>query len=157
MSLHAVASELGIYGGTLVVCFVGGLVPLINAEVWLVGLAVSVATVAPLPLVVALAAIGQLTAKSLLYLGARGATGIAPGRYQTAMARARGQIVRWRRKPLAVLWLSTTVGLPPLYLVSIAAGALEVRFRTFVLVGLVGRTLRFGVVVTLARAGWALV
>lgn len=157
MSLHTVASELGIYGGTLLVCFVGGLVPLLNAEVWLVALAVSLTTAGPLPLVVALAVVGQMTAKSLLYLGARGATGLAPRRYQTAVARARGYLVRWRRKPLAVLWLSTTVGLPPLYLVSIAAGALEVRFRTFVLVGLVGRTLRFGAVVALARAGWALV
>jgi len=156
MSLQTLATDLGIPGGTLLVCFVGGLVPIINAEVWLVAITLSVSTVAPLPLMVAMAVVGQLIAKSLLYVGARGALRLAPRRYQDALARARGHLVHWRKKPLAVLWLSTTVGLPPLYLVALVASALEIRFRTFVLVGLVGRTLRFGTVVVLARTGWAL-
>lgn len=156
LSLHATATDLGIYGGTLLVCFVGGLIPIINAELWLIAIAVSLASPAPLPLVVALAVIGQMTAKSLLYVGARGALDLAPGRYQTAVARARGRIVAWRRKPLVVLWLSATVGLPPYYLIALCAGALEIRFRAFLLAGLVGRTLRFGTVVVVARAGWSL-
>lgn len=157
VSLQAVASDLGIHGGTLLVCFVGGLVPIINAEVWLIALAVSLPSAAPLPLVVLMAVLGQMAAKSLLYVGARGVLELAPRRFQDAAARARGRLVAWRKKPLAVLWLSTTVGLPPLLLVSLVAGALGVRYRTFLVVGLIGRALRFGTVVAMARAGWALV
>jgi membrane protein YqaA with SNARE-associated domain len=156
VSLQATATDLGIYGGTLMVCFIGGLVPIINAELWLVAIAISLASPAPLPLVVALAVIGQMAAKSLLYVGARGALDLARGRYQVAVARARGRVVAWRRKPLAVLWLSATVGLPPYYLIALVAGALGIRYRAFVLAGLVGRTLRFGTVVVVARTGWSL-
>jgi len=45
-----------------------------------------------------------------------------------------------------VLAISSTVGLPPFYLVALAAGALKIGFRTFCIMGLVGRTLRFGVI-----------
>jgi membrane protein YqaA with SNARE-associated domain len=45
--------------------------------------------------------------------------------------------------------LSALTGLPPFYLLSIAAPALGVRFRTFLVMGLAGRLLRFGALVLL--------
>jgi membrane protein YqaA with SNARE-associated domain len=47
--------------------------------------------------------------------------------------------------------ISAFAGLPPFYLVSIAAPALGVSFRTFLAVGLAGRLLRFAALVTLPQ------
>lgn len=155
MSVDSLASQLGIYGGTFVVCFVSGLVPIINAELWLIAVTLSVATVAPLPAVVVLAAAGQMVAKMLLYFAARGALDLPTGRYHAKIIKAREKIAQWRRKRLTVLWASATIGLPPFYVVALLAGALEVGFRTFCFVGTVGRALRFGAVVVIARTGWS--
>ena len=48
-----------------------------------------------------------------------------------------------------LIGISAFTGLPPFYLVSVAAPALGVPFRTFLAVGLAGRLLRFGVLVAL--------
>jgi membrane protein YqaA with SNARE-associated domain len=155
--MESLASELGVYGGTFVVCFVGGLVPIINAELWLIGLTVSLASAAPLPAVVVLAALGQILAKSVLFGGGRGAAALPGGRYQAKLDRARARLAGWRRKPLAVLAVSASVGLPPFYVMAPLAGALGIRFRPFLVIGFAGRAIRFAVVVILARTGSSLV
>lgn len=156
MGIEALATDLGIYGGTFLVCVVSGLVPIINAELWLIGVTVSVATVSPLAGVVVMAAAGQMVAKALLYLAARGVVDLPTGRYHAAVERARDRIAAWKQKPLALLFVSASVGLPPFYVVALLAGALEVGFRAFCLIGFVGRVLRFATVVVVARTGWSL-
>lgn len=119
--------------------FLSGLIPVVNAELVLVGLAVSVPP-AMLPLAVVGIATGQMIAKAFLYV-----TGD-----KLVRERLHAQLVRWRlvgvgaRSGPAVVGVSALVGVPPFYLVSVAASGLGVRFRTFVLLGLCGRLLRFG-------------
>jgi membrane protein YqaA with SNARE-associated domain len=143
-------ATLGLYGGTLVVCFISGLVPIVNAELFLVGISAwAVTSPAQLPLVAVAAGVGQMSAKIILYFMGLGLFELPRGRWKAAVERARLRMDRWRRRPHVVLALSATVSLPPFLLVSIAAGALRIGFRTFCAIGLIGRTLRFGVILTI--------
>ena len=124
---------------------VSSLVPLVNAELLLIGLAVASPTAAPF-LVVVMAA-GQMVGKSVLFLGG--------GRLTRSTLQSR--LARWRldgrtrRARVPLVGISAFAGLPPFYLVSIAAPALGVSFRTFLAVGLAGRLLRFAALVSLPQ------
>jgi membrane protein YqaA with SNARE-associated domain len=124
---------------------VSSLVPLLNAELLLIGLAVASPPAAPF-LVVVMAA-GQMVGKSVLFLGG--------GRLTRSTLQSR--LARWRldgrtrRARVPLVGISAFTGLPPFYLVSIAAPALGVSFRTFLAVGLAGRLLRFGALVALPQ------
>ena len=142
--------SLGLYGGTLVVCFVSGLVPIVNAELFLVGISAwAVTSPAQLPLLAIAAGVGQMAAKVMLYYAGLGLFELPRGRWKLAIERARTRLDRWRRRPYAVLAISSSLGLPPFLLVSIAAGALKIGIRTFCAIGVVGRTLRFGFILAL--------
>ena len=145
-----ILSTVGLYVGTFLVCFVAGLVPIINAELFLAGISAwAIASPAPLPAIVLLAAAGQMAAKLLLYYAALGMFELPKGRHKERIEKARSKIEKWRSKPKAVLALSATLGLPPFYLSSFAAGALKIRLRTFCAIGMAGRVLRFSLVVAI--------
>jgi membrane protein YqaA with SNARE-associated domain len=71
------------------------------------------------------------------------------GRWKAKIERARMRLDRWRKRPYVVLAISSCVGLPPFLLVSVAAGALKIGIRTFCAIGVIGRTVRFAVILTL--------
>jgi membrane protein YqaA with SNARE-associated domain len=147
LSAAEIGEALGVYAGTFVVCFLAGLIPLINAELWLIAVTLMIASPAGLPAIVVLAALGQMVAKVLLYYAALGAVKL-PGRWlDERLARARAQLDRWRDRPRYVLWASATLGLPPFYVISLLAGALEIRLRTFCVIGMTGRVIRFSLLV----------
>jgi membrane protein YqaA with SNARE-associated domain len=121
---------------------VSSVVPFVNAELLLLGLALAAPASAPLLAVVV--AVGQMLGKSALFLGGSRLP-------QGGIAK---RLPRWcifDRGPRsgALVGVSALVGLPPFYALSIAAPALGVRFSTFVVMGLAGRLLRFGAVVLL--------
>jgi membrane protein YqaA with SNARE-associated domain len=122
------------------------LVPVVNAELLLMGLAL--ASPASAPLLVVVMAAGQMAGKSVLFLGG--------GRLSRSEALER-RLARWRldeRSPRArapLVGISAFTGLPPFYLVSVAAPALGVPYRTFLVVGLAGRLLRFAILVSLPQ------
>ena len=145
-------ATFGIYAGTFVVCLVGGLLPLINTEVYLVGLTVlAVHDPAPLALVVLMASLGQLVAKIILYYVGYGMFELPRGRFKAKIEAARGYAEKWRERPTWVVAISSTVGLPPLYLVSLVAGGIRMHLVRFVVVCLFGRIVHFAVVVAIAR------
>jgi membrane protein YqaA with SNARE-associated domain len=123
---------------------VSSLVPVVNAELLLIGLAQ--ATPAAAPLLVIVMAVGQMVGKSALFF-----TG---GRLTRSALESR--LARWRldertgRAGAPLIGISAFAGLPPFYLMSVAAPALGVRFRTFLVVGLAGRLLRFAALVALS-------
>ena len=134
---------LSLYGGTLVVCAVSGVVPLIQTELYLVGLA---AVVDPrhLPALAVIAALGQMAGKVLVYYAGRGVLRLPfkkdrMGQWEEKLRSHRGGVD-------GVLFLSAFLGVPPIYAVSISAGALRWSLTRFLVVGFVGRTLRFVVV-----------
>ena len=127
-----------------------------NAEVWLVGVTLLVDSVAPLPAVVLLAAAGQMVAKSPLYYTALGALNLPTGRYREKIEKAREKLAKWKQRPNLLLFTSASVGLPPLYVTTLLAGGLGYSFRRFFAIGMLGRTLRFAVIVALAWTGESL-
>jgi membrane protein YqaA with SNARE-associated domain len=142
---------LGLFGGSLVVGFVSGLVPLLNTEAYLLALAAFATPEALLPAVV-LTTLGQMIAKSLLYLAGSGA--LSPrliGRHAGRLAELKDRLERTRTGAAAVVFASAATGLPPFYLVSVAAGSVRFSLARFLLVGGSGRLLRFAAVVAVPR------
>ena len=129
---------------------VSGVIPLINAELLVVG-AAAVATGPWVPIVAAVSTLGQMITKTILFALARW----APSRLPANVARrleAASRVVRERGGGAgSLVFTSALVGLPPFYGVSLACGALHMKLATFVWTGTAGRSVRFGI---LAGAGW---
>jgi len=120
--------------------FLSGFVPLVNAEACILSTALLVPA-AP-PLAVALAAtLGQMSAKALLYLAGRGVLRLPLARRAAGLERAASSL--HGRRGHALVFASAVTGLPPFYVISLAAGLIGVRLTTFLLLGSGGRFLRF--------------
>lgn len=144
---------LGIYGGTFVVSIIAGLVPLVNTEVFLVGLVrLAVDRSTQLPAIVVAAATGQMVAKIGLYHAGRGLLELPRGRYQDKIETVRKKLEDWKTKPYLVYAISSVIGIPPMYLTVLAAGAMKIRFNAFLAIGLAGRLVRFAVLVAVTWA-----
>ena len=147
---------LGMYGGTFAVSLLAGLVPLVNAELFLVGLVrFAVDRPAQLPAIVVMAAAGQMVAKIGLYHAGRGLLELPRGRSQEKIATVRKKLESWRTKPYQVYAISSVLGLPPFYLTVLAAGAMKIRFNAFLVIGMSGRLVRFASLVAITWAAWA--
>jgi membrane protein YqaA with SNARE-associated domain len=136
---------------TLVVALVAGLVPVLNVEVYLFGVAAlahdSSAAALALP-----AALGQMAAKSLLYLAGSGVLRAPLGRHAARLEPLQARFASARAGGLAVVLTSAFSGLPPFYAVSVLAGTLRWPFLRFLMAGFLGRFARFGAVLLLPRA-----
>lgn len=133
---------------SFVVSALGGVVPILNVEVWLVG----TATACPdafVPVVLA-ASLGQMAAKALLYRTARAALP-ALKRRRPGLEEAIRRLAGHGSRASSLVLASALGGVPPFYLVSVAAGISGFRFPRFLALGLVGRTLRFSLVFLLPR------
>lgn len=140
---------LGPAAATFVVCFLSGLVPLINAEIFLIAAAALLGSPLLVVGLAAIAAAGQMAAKLLLFFAARGAIRLPLRRYEEKLVKAQVKIAAWRRRPYLILAVSAVVGLPPFYVVSLLAGALQIRLVPFCAIGFAGRFLRFAAVAAL--------
>lgn len=125
------------------------LVPFVNAEAYALLAAARTHGAAAVAVVLALAA-GQTIGKLLLFQAARQGS----GRLHTRLCRrGDGRAARWhdrvcglmarRRTGLPTVLASAAVGLPPLALVSLVAGASSQRRWEFGTVCLLGRSARF--------------
>jgi membrane protein YqaA with SNARE-associated domain len=130
--------------------FASALFPLANAEAYAVVTAATQAhAVLAVGLVVALAS-GQTVGKLVLFETARRGTGRL---YRRLRRDGEGRSARWgdrvrtwlarRRTGLPTVLASAAVGLPPLAVVSLAAGAAGQRRWEFGVICLLGRTARF--------------
>jgi membrane protein YqaA with SNARE-associated domain len=128
-----------------------GVVPLFSVEAYLVGLAVVAPPEALIPALL-LTTAGHVAAKYVLYLAGSGAVSL-----RLVQARAGGlrelrdRLQRKTAGTAAVVLASATTGLPPFYLVSLAAGSLRWPPALFLLFGGAGRLARFATLVVVAR------
>lgn len=129
---------------TLGAAFVSGFVPVVNIEAYLVAAAALVPSAPPLA-VVAAAALGQMAAKTLLFLGGRGLVSVPSRPLERAREVAARLAARGRSAP-GLVFTSALTGLPPFYVVSVAAGMGGFGTGPFVLAGFAGRLLRFAAV-----------
>jgi membrane protein YqaA with SNARE-associated domain len=117
-------------------------VPWLNTEAAVVAAALLLPP--PLvPLLVLGAALAQVAAKGALYGVARWAPHGLPRRARAGLQRACA-FARGRSLTLTVL-TSSTVGVPPFYLVTLACGTAAVPFGRFLAAALVGTAVRYAV------------
>ena len=146
MDFEALTGKVGIYLASFVVGFVSGLVPFVNSEIYLVAVSTMAAKPALLPIAM-ISAAGQMVAKTILYYAGRGVFKINMGKYQSKIETVQEKFERWDKKTDLLVLISAAVGLPPFYVVSFVAGALKLNVIKFVVTGLVGRGIRFAVIV----------
>jgi len=109
------------------------------------------------------AAVGQVTGKLLWYWAGAGTTRLPWLRSKLESPRIEAAMTRWRGRTEGrpvytglVLLASAFAGLPPFMVMSVVAGVLRVRMWLFVGTGLVGRFLRFWIVLEAADFAWLL-
>jgi membrane protein YqaA with SNARE-associated domain len=143
------AALLGFCGGSFGMGLVSGLVPAVNTEAYLLMVAGLAPRQALVPVVVFVTA-GQMLAKGLLYLAGSGAvTSRFLARRVGNLDTLRQRLERARTGASAVVFSSAVTGIPPFYVVSLAAGSLRFSLARFLLVGGSGRLIRFATIVAL--------
>lgn len=117
----------------------------------------------PSVVLAAVAAAGQVAGKLLWYWAGAGTTRLPWLRRKLDSPKISAAMTRWRDRtdgrPVytgLVLLASAFAGLPPFMLMSVVAGVLRVRMWLFVGTGLVGRFLRFWIVLEAADYAWFL-
>ncbi|MGB7448535.1 MAG: hypothetical protein WA892_05355 [Ornithinimicrobium sp.] len=137
---------------TFLTCVVSALVPLVNAEAYLVAVSLS-SSRAGLWGLAFVGALGQTVGKVIWYEAARQSLSWGWVRRRLETPKRQEALVRWRGRfaerpwmPISVLFLSASVGLPPLLIIAVLAGQLHVSRVGFVVTVLVGRTLRFAAI-----------
>lgn len=136
--------------GTFAFSLVGGIVPVLNVEAYLLSLS-ALAPGAPVWPVALAAALGQMAAKSLLYLGGRGLLRLPLRKMRPRIEAATARLASAEGGGLAVVTASAVAGVPPFYAISVAAGVVNMRFARFFAVGLAGRLVRFAAVFVVPR------
>lgn len=142
----------------LAIGFASALVPLINIETYL-GVRASVATVDAVWLLAFVAAVGQMIGKLIWYQ--LGASALSWGWVRRTVERPKNaaRLELWRRRthdrPVlasGLVLVSAFGGLPPFALLAVVAGQLRMSLPLFLVIGLIGRWLRFAAV--LGGAAW---
>ena len=131
--------------GCYVLALVSALLPWVNAEVLMLAALPFARSPLHLTLLVVLMTLGQMTGKSAMYWCSRRATLAPTPRVRDAMGRWKARFDRHPRSALGIVLVSSAVGIPPFYMVSIVAGALNIAFGRFLMVGTFGRLLHFAV------------
>lgn len=143
-------SLLAVWLTTFGVAIASAVIPVINIEIYLLGAAALAPGAMAIPLVLAATA-GQMMGKVVVYFACTGAIKL-PGRW--LQARLDTMNARIQEKPHlgnALVFVSASVGLPPFFVVTMAAGAARMNLLSFVLVGFVGRLIRFAVIVAVPQ------
>jgi len=146
----------------LAVSFVSALFPLVNAEAFLAWVAAQ--NGAPLVAAAAVAAVGQVAGKLIWYFAGLRTVESEWMRKKLAKSRREQTLARWQARTHDRPWAAGTlvfaaafVGLPPYLAVAAVAGLLGVGLRLFLVTGLIGRFLRFWLVLELASWSWLLI
>ena len=143
--------HLGLLATTYVMCVIGGFVPIINAEVYLASAGALSERGMIVPLVLA-GTVGQMTAKTAIFFAGKGLLRLPVARDSGRMQRVLAKAQAWRGPVEVFVFVSAVVGLPPFYIVSLLGGALKLHVWRFIVIGLVGRFIRFYIVVASANA-----
>ena len=139
---------LSIFGASIA----SALLPLINIEA-ILAVTISQQGDHTVPLVVA-ATVGQMIGKTLWYWGAVEVERAPWVRRQLEKPKAKATLDRWHERAegrpwftAGLLFVSAFGGFPPYAVTAVLAGTLRVNFWIFLVTGLLGRGLRFWVVV----------
>lgn len=141
-------SLLAVWLTTLGVAVASAIIPVINIELYLIGAAALAPRQMAVPLVLAATA-GQMAGKVVMYFAATGAVKLPGKRLQSALA---GMNTALRNRPRtggALIFASAAAGVPPFFVMAVAAGAARMNLLSFIVFGTLGRLVRFSVCVAL--------
>lgn len=141
-------SLLAVWLTTLGVAVASALIPVINIELYLLGAAALAPAAMAVPLVLA-ATIGQMIGKVVMYFAATGAVKLPGKRLQAALEGMNATLRNRPRSGGALVFASAASGFPPFFMVTVAAGAARMNLAAFVILGFLGRLVRFAVIVAL--------
>lgn len=143
---------------TVVVAFGSAVIPFINIEAYLAAVGAAIQHVG-VGWVALAAAIGQTSGKVALYYAADWTMNLPWLKKKMASPKWQASYERWSHRvsnhpaqTAALLFASASLGFPPLYVMAVLAGQLRVHIGVFVSTCLVGRYLRF--LVILGAADW---
>lgn len=122
---------------------VSGIIPFVNAEI--IVAAAAVAEPSDLWPLVIVSSAGQMLAKVALYILARWVPDRLPQRAKKALERASARVEKVRAGGLGLVFVSSLTGLPPFYIVSLAAGVVKLNLLGVVFAGTAGRIIRFAI------------
>ena len=137
----------GVYLWCFLLSIVSALVPWVNGEAILLSLTALKHSPMDLLALVLLTSAGQMAGKCALYWTSRGAIPIRSGRISHTIASWKERFERSPSRPLALVFISSAVGILTFYVVTILAGAFRVRFGPYFIIGACGRLVRFGALV----------
>ncbi len=149
-------SGAGLYLCCFALSIASALMPWLNGEILLLALAPLARSTSDLVNLVLLASAGQMAGKCVLYWAGRGTRSFQSARVTRTLALWQERFSHSPSKPLALVFLSSALSIPPFYVVTILAGAFRLRFGSFLAVGACGRLIRFGVLVFVPAAAFRL-
>lgn len=146
----------GIYVALFLFSILSGVFFLANAEAALIAIGAKSGYAWPKLIVLAvIVALGQCVMHALLFQSGRGlakAGAKKRPKLEARLAKAKELGAKWQKSELLLIALGSTVGVPPQALIALLAGAINIRFRTFVLIDIPGRIVRFVTIVAIAHA-----
>lgn len=137
--------EVALLSSAFVASVVSGFIPFVNAEVVVAGAAVAAPPGYMIPVIV-VCSVGQMLAKVALYAGMRWLPERLPAKATQRLDRASEKVKKLEQAGLTLVLVSAVVGLPPFYLISLAAGAMKLNLTGFIVTGTVGRGVRFAII-----------
>jgi len=136
----------------LAVC--SAVLPWVNGELVMLSAIPLAGSPVELGALVAIVAAGQMTGKAAMYWVGQRTIRRRGSHLEQRVNRWRERLSRCPASGLAVMFVSAVVGIPPFYVVAVAAGALNVAFGRFVAVGMLGRLIHFGAVAFIPHLTW---
>jgi membrane protein YqaA with SNARE-associated domain len=121
--------------------------PWIAVEIIVLALPAVAPSLPALAFLVVVTTAGQMAGKCLVYWSGHRTFHRAGPRLAGAVERWRTAMTQRPRGAFGLVFLSSSVGFPPFFLITAAAGALRVDFVPFVIAGTMGRLLRFSAIV----------
>lgn len=149
---------MGLIVGTLLFSFASALIPVLNVEAYLAIVAAKLHGISPWELA-AVGGVGQTLGKVVWYYA--GAHSLKMPWMQKKMDTEKwaASYAKWHERIVGrpfmaglICFAAAVTGVPPLAVISVIAGALRMNFPVFFGTVLVGRTIRFWLV--LAGVGW---
>jgi membrane protein YqaA with SNARE-associated domain len=144
-------SLTGLYLGCFGLSIVSALVPWVNGELLLLSLTALARSPFDLGILVLLASAGQMVGKCFLYWAGRGSCRIQSARISGVVGFWKKRLEEAPSRLLAFVFVSSALGIPPFYIVTLLAGALRIKFGIFISVGALGRLVRFGLLVAIPQ------
>jgi pimeloyl-ACP methyl ester carboxylesterase len=129
---------------------IGGLLPVLPIEPVLIGIALSMPGWLAAP-AIALATVSQMATKLVLLRGSARVARRLSEKKRALVRRVADRLATNRWTQRGTVLASAAIGMPPLYVTTVACGVLGVRIRDYLWAGAAGRALRFSALVLIPR------